>query len=557
MFKEGVRIFSNLFIDENPKLAETRDVFRQHWIDFLSPFYKYVTIDGIVTPSVFTTHSAFIDANIQTTVTGQAAKRRRVETDMRKNMSVKSTTQLDNIVNRMVMHMAIEGTIFPVRHPDVFFNLFFKPNIEIFRGTDKVGGEEGRNNLHEVLWLNTWKNDRMPYTYEEVVRKDTLQEIYLEWTQEDVHCVGLDRIGRAQRDMDYYCRMLCKFKRCNMVEACLKCNDGYGEAYPTRWLADTTFWIAGVWVNFFCNNSQLGKETDNWSLHCQTGNIADIRPLSRGILKRLSGKTGFTSGSHIRIKEIGKALDLKLHSFGIMGDTVVVRPIASEWGPFTIIVNMMAEFGFSEFKPSDSQLQLIKDRLGVMNINEQDKSDYDKLISGSVEHLLTSINAILDDPKLMGKEEKKGIVYFRLFEMVMSEDGFNIMSKEEFEESCACITRDWPKEEESIATRRRFRVRSREEIGAVTPQHGIIEVNANPHVLSDAEKLEIKQKEEETRLLQEQIAANKRRADALFSFKFKSKQSEESPNFELEPSQSSDLETASLSFQDSLDDLPN
>ena len=131
------------------------------------------------------------------------------------------------------------------------------------------------------------------------------------------------------------------------------------------------------------------------------------------------------------------------------------------------------------------------------------------------------------------------------------------MSKEEFEESCACITRDWPKEEESIATRRRFRVRSREEIGAVTPQHGIIEVNANPHVLSDAEKLEIKKKEEETRLLQEQIAANKRRADALFSFKFKSKQSEESPNFELEPSQSSDLETASLSFQDSLDDLPN
>jgi len=383
--------------------------------------------------------------------------------------------------------------------------------------------------------------------------------IYLEWTKEDAVVVNLDRIGRAQRDMDYYCRMLCKFKRCVMVEACLKCNDGYGEAYPTRWLADTTLWIAGVWVNFFCNNSQLQKESNNWSLHCHTGNIADIRPLSRGILKRLSGKTGFTSGSHIRIKDIGAALDIKLHSFGILGDCVTVRPIASEWGPFTIIVGMMNAYGFSEFKPSDNELQLIKDRLGIRNMNDQDKADYDKLISGSVEHLLSRINSILNDPKAMAAEDKKGAVYFRLFEMLMSEDGFNIMSKEEFELSCTQIAEDWPKPEETFATRRRFRVRTREELGAVKPQHSIIEIQANPksQPLTIEEWKEIESRKAETRLLQEQPAAKKRRADGLFHHNFQSKPLDHKLNFELVPSQSLDLETASWSDQDSSGDQTN
>lgn len=433
-FHLSVRLNARLFIQANESLSVFREQFRQVFVDYIGIYFDLVCPTGIKVPKLFDRKDSFYDkgndeAKAAIKTSGGAPPSKRAKTS-----AASVSSNLVSVVNALADNVAQNASIFPINCPTVFYNLFHT-NLAIFNEKDST---QLKNNVLFHCWKSTWTTDRSIYSFEVEPGKiekfdETLCVIYDQWkTEEEAPEISQTKEDKALRRSIAFRRMLAKFKACIMVRASFDFDPAL-PAWPRSLYSSVALWIIGLWVNFKSNNNRLIENGNNWG---ETGvDYERLHPVARLLMQRLSGKDNFSGGKHVSLNEelLRTSLRINLQFFLGPGRNILeLRPMVLNWGPFSILRNLIA-IGGPEYRPTEEQIEMIVRRHGGERmIIDKNREDYEILVCSTKRHLMDQLYQILNSPDGLLAVEDEARVFILLYADLFSTGPLGIMDKKEF-----------------------------------------------------------------------------------------------------------------------------
>jgi len=434
-FHRSFKLFSSLFSHSNENLVEFREQFRQAFVNYLGPIFGYVSPSGLQVPRVLQGRDGFDEALDE----NETASVKRSSAPAAKRAKTAVSASAATAANECARHLAMNGSIFPLIDPDVFYYLFH--NLTIFNEPD---GIDKKHSFQRRLWHLTWTHDNSSFEYNRKVYTDTLYTIYQQWKAGDTESQQVMTVDdKALQKTDIYYKMLAKFKCTMMARHMFAFGNEPLMAWPKLLSKECALWILGLWMNFLGNSGKIKVEQAMWGDSCSMQEY--LLPSARMLLNRISGRDNFSSGKHVVITNIKETLRVDPSPYlGIGVNELSVRPVQLYWGPFSILRNLVVHEG-QTFRPTEEEVQSILSMIGgEAFLVDKNRADYDWLISSTHSHLLKQMCKIIEEQGIDAQEDDSRI-YYALFADQFSDGPFGLMKKDEFYQTLDSIEINVPK----------------------------------------------------------------------------------------------------------------